>query len=165
MQQDLVYAENGNLSVNPEEIRINTIISSVYNLYADHNISIGKNLIKQYLAIDHFIITDPTLLIRSLGNLVKNALEAIRKGETVCISAEMNDRSVLFKINNDRIISPNIQLHIFQRSFSTKANSGRGIGTYSVKLIVEQYLNGKVRFISNDKEQTTFIIEVPKTLC
>ena len=57
MQQDLVYAENGNLSVNPEEIRINTIISSVYNLYADHNIiSIGKNLIKQYLAMRNYRI-------------------------------------------------------------------------------------------------------------
>ena len=55
-----------------------------------------------------------------------------------------------------------IQLQIFNRSFSTKAKKGRGIGTYSVKLLIENYLKGKVSFISNQEEQTKFIIEVPK---
>ena len=34
---------------------------------------------------------------------------------------------------------------IFQRSFSTKAERGRGLGTYSMKLLGEGYLHGRVR--------------------
>ena len=48
------------------------------------------------------------------------------------------------------------------RSFSTKAKKGRGIGTYSVKLLIENYLRGRVSFISNEEEQTKFIVEIPK---
>jgi sensor histidine kinase regulating citrate/malate metabolism len=51
-----------------------------------------------------------------------------------------------------------VQLQIFQRSFSTKGN-GRGIGTYSIKLLTEQYLNGKVSFVSNESEGTRFSLE------
>jgi hypothetical protein len=164
MQQALIFAENGSLNITPVQISINTIISKVYVLYADHKITTGKYLSKQYLPEDIVIETDATLIVRSLGNLVKNALEAIIKGQSVKISAEINDNSVLFRIYNDGIIPEVVQHQIFQRSFSTKGNIGRGIGTYSVKLIVEQYLNGKVYFLSNNDEQTIFTIEIPKSL-
>jgi sensor histidine kinase regulating citrate/malate metabolism len=53
-----------------------------------------------------------------------------------------------------------IQLQIFQRSFSTKG-SGRGLGTYSIKLLTEQYLHGKAWFTSNEVEGTTFFASIP----
>ena len=162
MQQDLTYAENGSLAVNPEKISVNTIISKVYDLYVDHKVATGKTLKKNYLSDDIIINTDSTLIVRSIGNVVKNALEAIKKRENVTVFAEEKNDLILFKINNDGVIPDDIQLQIFQRSFSTKADIGRGIGTYSVKLIVEQYLKGKVYFTSNQKEQTTFTIEIPK---
>jgi signal transduction histidine kinase len=55
-----------------------------------------------------------------------------------------------------------VQLQIFQRSFSTKASSGRGIGTHSMKLLGERYLGGRVEFTSRDGEGTTFRITLPK---
>jgi sensor histidine kinase regulating citrate/malate metabolism len=50
---------------------------------------------------------------------------------------------------------------LFQRSFSTKASAGRGIGTYSVKLLVEQYLKGSVSFISDSESKTIFTLKIP----
>jgi len=63
---------------------------------------------------------------------------------------------------NEGVIPESVKLQIFQRSFSTKANAGRGIGTYSVKLFVEKYLGGKVNFVSNPENQTSFVISLPK---
>ena len=54
-----------------------------------------------------------------------------------------------------------IQLQIFQRSFSTKGLT-RGLGTYSVKLLTENYLKGKVSFMSNALEGTVFSVELKK---
>jgi len=56
----------------------------------------------------------------------------------------------------------NVQLQIFQRSFSTKAQTGRGIGTYSIKLLGEQYLGGKVEFTSREPDGTAFVLTLPK---
>jgi signal transduction histidine kinase len=55
-----------------------------------------------------------------------------------------------------------IQLQVFQRSFSTKASSGRGIGTYSMKLLGEHYLGGKVAFTSREPEGTEFTVTLPR---
>jgi sensor histidine kinase regulating citrate/malate metabolism len=57
-------------------------------------------------------------------------------------------------------MSQEIQLQIFQRSFSTKGEA-RGIGTYSIKMFTEQYLGGKVSFVSNPTEKTVFSISLP----
>jgi sensor histidine kinase regulating citrate/malate metabolism len=54
-------------------------------------------------------------------------------------------------------------MQIFQRSFSTKG-TGRGIGTYSVKLLTEKYLQGEVSFISTKEFGTTFYITIPKEI-
>lgn len=59
-------------------------------------------------------------------------------------------------------MAKDIQLQIFQRSFSTKDET-RGTGTYSIKMFTEQYLNGKVSFVSNEEERTVFSVFLPKT--
>ena len=51
-------------------------------------------------------------------------------------------------------------MQIFKRSFSTKGK-GRGLGTYSVRLLAENYLKGKAGFISNEKEGTIFFVDLP----
>ncbi|MPN46151.1 hypothetical protein SDC9_193734 [bioreactor metagenome] len=56
---------------------------------------------------------------------------------------------------------PDSQLQIFNRSFSTKGD-GRGLGTYSIRLLGEKYLKGHVGFTSNKNDGTTFFIRLPK---
>ena len=52
-------------------------------------------------------------------------------------------------------------MQFFQRSFSTKS-SGRGLGTYIMKLLSERYLDGKVSFASTEDDGTTFYASFPK---
>jgi sensor histidine kinase regulating citrate/malate metabolism len=51
-------------------------------------------------------------------------------------------------------------LQVFQRSFSTKGR-GRGIGTDSVRLLTEKYLEGRVAFTSTANTGTTFEVTLP----
>jgi len=49
------------------------------------------------------------------------------------------------------------------RAFSTEG-SGHGLGTYSIKLITEKYLQGKVSFVSNKQEGTRFTVQYPEEI-
>lgn len=157
-QRDLLYAENGILKINLLEVSVNDILSKIEALYKEHELRKNKLFEVNYLPSDIKIKTDSALLVRSIGNLVKNAFEAVKENQKVQLFTQVTDDEISFVVWNDGVIHKTIQLQIFQRSFSTKAKNGRGIGTYSVKLFVEKYLGGKVSFISNPELQTKFII-------
>lgn len=160
-QRDLVNAEQGTLTISIDNMSINEILTHSYNLYRNHMLSKDKIFSLKPIDENFIIKSDSTLLIRCIGNLIKNAFEAVSKNQQVYVYAKREGDEAVFYVKNDGVIPENIQLQIFQRSFSTKAASGRGIGTYSVKLLVEQYLNGKVSFISNENLGTIFSIRIP----
>lgn len=157
-QRDLSYAENKILKVNLLQVSISEILSKIEALYKEHELRKNKLFEVNYLSKEIKIKTDSALLVRSIGNLIKNAFEAIKENQEVKLFTEVTVDEISFVVWNEGVIPPAIQLQIFQRSFSTKAKNGRGIGTYSVKLFVEKYLGGKVSFISNPELQTKFII-------
>ena len=100
---------------------------------------------------------------RILGNMIKNALESSEIGEAVIIGCKkvlLKDcEYVQFWVNNQSVIPRSVQLQIFQRSFSTKGGN-RGLGTYSMKLLGERYLDGHVGFTTHEKDGTTFHIRI-----
>ncbi|MFZ5947522.1 MAG: sensor histidine kinase [Stygiobacter sp.] len=158
-QRQLRNAEDGNLTPEFSNVSANSIIEKVFEMYKNHELA-HDNLIYKKLENDITISTDQTLLVRSIGNLIKNALEASSANQKVEIGIDIKNENIIFYVKNDSVIPENVQLQLFQRSFSTKASKGRGIGLYSVKLIVEQYLNGKVEFVSNETEKTIFKIKL-----
>jgi hypothetical protein len=50
---------------------------------------------------------------------------------------------------------------MFQRNFSTKG-PGRGVGTYSVRLLTERYLGGQVSLLSSPESGTRFGLSFAK---
>ena len=97
--------------------------------------------------------------------MLKNALEATPPQDTVTMSCEDLRRFRNVLVNNSTVMPQDVQLQVFQRSFSTKGEAGRGIGTYSMKLFGERYLGGEVDFVSRDSEGTTFRLRLPKMPC
>ncbi len=162
-QRDLMLAERGQLATRADQVGVNEILDAVCQQYRWSRLAEGRELAVARLAPDKIFTVDRTQLIRSLANLVRNALEAVQDGERVTLSAQSMADGVLFQVANPGVIAAPLQLQIFQRSFSTKAARGRGIGTYSVKLIVEQCLMGRVSFVSTADKDTVFSIWVPDT--
>ncbi len=66
----------------------------------------------------------------------------------------------MFAVKNSGYIPHDHQLQLFKRSFSTKG-TGRGLGTYSIKLLTEKYLEGKVWFESSVEKGTAFFAWYP----
>jgi len=106
-------------------------------------------------------MTDMTLVMRILGNMLLNALEASEPGETVRVRVARQGEQLLFSIWNRMAIPEAIALRIFQRNFSTKADEGRGLGTYAMKLFGERFLEGRVCFSSSPESGTTFEFYLP----
>lgn len=106
--------------------------------------------------------SDKSLVVRVLTNMIKNALEASPQGETITLRC-MVDETLVFECHNRGSIPPEVQAQLFSRSFSTKG-AGRGLGTYSMKLLTERYLKGLVTFISSEQGGTTFTITLPRNL-
>ena len=91
--------------------------------------------------------------------MIKNAIEASAAGGKVSISCTAGSTVVTFSVHNDGAMDSDIRLQMFRRSFSTKGK-GRGTGTYSMKLIGEKYLGGRIWFDSSLRDGTTFFFEL-----
>lgn len=108
------------------------------------------------------INTVPLLVSRVLGNMLVNAMEASGNGDAIRLSAIVDDNQFRFQVWNPQVIPDDIQHRIFQRHFSTKRGDGRGLGTYSMKLFGEKYLQGTVGFQSSASKGTTFFLNLPR---
>ncbi|MFX0095686.1 MAG: sensor histidine kinase, partial [Candidatus Hodarchaeota archaeon] len=134
----------------------------VTEIYADQPIAENKTI--QIDPTDNTVevITDRTLLRRVLGNMVKNALEATPENGTVKLGFTVIDEKIQFWVFNPGFIPRDVELQIFNRSFSTKS-ANRGLGTYSMKLL-SSYLDGNVWFTTSKKDGTTFFAQYPRKL-
>lgn len=158
-QKEFSAAEKNELRLRPETISSLALIRKVAAPFAaqpDHDVRIETDP----ASADVHFTTDASILTRILTNMVKNAIEASRAGDRVTIAATRHDEALEFTVHNPGSIPPEIQYQIFERSFSTKGE-GRGLGTYSMKLLGENYLKGRVEFESNPKEGTTFRVRLP----
>ncbi len=159
--RELLAAERGELAPTPGPVGIHEAVTGVVDLYRNHLVGRERHLVVGECPTRAFE-SDATLVRRVLGNLVKNALEAIAEGETVTVSAEDEGEEIVFRIHNPGAMPPEVAKQVFQRSFSTKAAHGRGIGTHSVKLLTERYLGGAVAFTSDAESGTTFTVRLPR---
>lgn len=158
--RQMMEAERGELLPEQARVEVEALFRELGAAYAHHPAAEGK-ILRFEGGCPRPLRTDPVLLRRVLGNLLKNALEASNPGACVTVSCVPQPGGVRFEVHNAGVIPREIQLQIFQRSFSTKAGAGRGIGTYSVKLLGERYLRGKAGFTSREGSGTTFSITLP----
>jgi signal transduction histidine kinase len=158
--RDLLSAEKGGLQTAPGEVDSLVILEGLRSQYSASLLAEGKTITVDEGAEAVEFKTDRVLLVRVLGNLLKNALEATETGGTVTLSCRLDGEQVLFSVHNPAIMSHSVQLQLFQRSFSTKG-TGRGIGAYSIKLFTENYLGGQVQFESEEPMGTTFQVMLP----
>jgi len=160
-QQNLILAENGSYVANKTDIEVSEIFQELKDIFSEHQAAKDKKL-EINTESDIVINTDNSLISRILINMAKNAFEASKDGDTVKVWLDSTDTHNIFNVWNPGVIPPDVASQIFKRSFSTKSNIGRGIGTYSMKLFGERYLDGEIDFKTGDKEGTTFFIKLPK---
>ena len=157
-QRNLIAAERGEYLPQLETIDLNELLCEVCELHRHHEHTRERKIVFEPDEA-YQILTDPPALRRIVGNMILNALEAIAKDETVHVGYHSSSGKLHIEVSNPGEMTAETQLKVFKRSFSSKAKTGRGIGTYSMKLFGERYLGGKVGFTCAEG-WTTFFIEL-----
>ena len=161
-QRTLLSAEEGKLVVENRETRPAEILDRLRGFFAASEVAEGRSLEILDGSQEPFRC-DSVLLTRVLVNLVKNALEATPAGGCVKVWHERCEGRRGFVVENPGLIPSEIASRIFERCFSTKADRGRGLGTYGAKLLGEQFLGGDVGFAPHGGTSTRFFIWVPES--
>ncbi|MCB8940569.1 MAG: PAS domain-containing sensor histidine kinase [Ardenticatenaceae bacterium] len=159
-QSQLMAAESGELTVKPTQFESCILLRQLLDVYQNHIVAEGKKIRLNTAAHNVSIQSDRALMGRVIGNMIKNALEASASGDVVTVGCEHFFDYVRFWVHNEKVMPKHIKLQVFQRSFSTKGE-GRGLGTYSMKLLTENYLQGRISFESEPEKGTTFMATYP----
>ena len=159
-QSQLMAAESGELTVESAPFHTNELLQRLADMYRNHQVAEGRQIQLAEDSENVMLWSDRALLGRVVGNMIKNALEASSPGDAVTVGCEQYFDYVRFWVHNPKVMPRHIQLQVFQRSFSTKGN-GRGLGTYSMKLLTESYLQGRISFESTLEKGTIFMATYP----
>jgi signal transduction histidine kinase len=158
-QRDLLAAEHGELVPRMEEVRAADVLRRAAQRFARHPLTRRRKM-ELGPCPDAALVSDPVLLGRILGNMLKNALEAVPPGSTVLLGGEADADWVRFFVRNPGRLKDSEARQVFKRSFSTKGPD-RGLGAYSMRLLGERYLGGSVSFAA-EGDVVEFSLRLPR---
>lgn len=162
-QREFSQAERGAYEVTSAKLWSRPLLEDIVDLMRQEPAGRDKILTVAQDCADTIFSSDRKLLTRILVNMVKNALEATPAGGTVTAGCTAEDGTLCFWVNNPGEIPQASREQIFRRTFSTKGR-GRGLGTYSIKLFAENYLEGRVGFTTDATDGTAFFVRLPYAL-
>jgi PAS domain-containing protein len=158
-QRLLLQAENSSLIINNQKINSLDFLNVVVNDLKFNEVASEKVIRLDESSDSVIFISDPVILRKIINNMVKNALEASNSGETVILKAKRLGDKLRISVHNNMFMPADVELQVFMRAFSTKGLQ-RGLGTYSMKILGEQYLAGKVNFTTDPVKGTIFFIDL-----
>jgi signal transduction histidine kinase len=160
-QRVVVSAENGTLQCQRNLIESTSIAAQLIQQVGGLESAKERSIQIAPFSESFSFVSDDSLVKRILGNMLKNGLEASPARSIVTIGfGKGTDDHAWFNVHNPTYIEPIVQKQIFRRYFSTKGKD-RGLGTWGMKLLAEQYLDGSVSFTSTPGEGTTFTLVLP----
>ena len=145
----------------PAPLDLAELVQNVVNLYDNaDNIEFVFDYDK---AKDHTYNGDKTNLNSAVGNIIKNATQAIGTQPDGRIEVSLKDTGKAFVISvkdNGKGIKEDDKERIFLPNFTTKSG-GSGVGL-SLTYNIVQAAGGTITFESQEGEGATFVIELPK---
>jgi len=161
-QRLLTIAENRDLSVSVQPLDSLDFLRGILAKWQEEGKARHLILVVTADSTSVRFSADETILSQVLNSMVKNAFDASQRGMEIALGCYAEEQAVVFRVRNSAVMTEDVQLQLFQRSFSTRG-SGRGLGTYSMKLLTEQYLGGKAGFSSGGSDGTMFYVRLPLT--
>ncbi len=145
------------------------LLPIIHNVQADSNTLLLDN--QQTLTIEingqpttqtdsFFVYAEQMLCYSMLANLIKNAIEASPKGQSVTITLQDVDGMGVISIHNQGAIPEQIRDRFFEKYATAGKSSGTGLGTYSAKLIA-QTQGGDIQMTSSEMAGTKISITIP----
>ena len=112
-------------------------------------------------AAEQFIVYGEEPLCYTLfANLLKNAIEASPKNQTLAITLRDEEMAIV-AIHNHGAVPEDIRERFFEKYVTRGKTNGTGLGTYSARLMVETQ-EGDIHLESSADECTTVTVRLPK---
>lgn len=145
----------------PQPLDLAELVGNVVNLYDNaENITFSYHYDK---AKNHTFNGDKTNLNSAVGNLVKNAVQAIgsKFDGKIEVSLQVTDKTYIISVkDNGKGIKEEDKSQIFLPNFTTKTG-GSGVGL-SLTYNIVQSAGGTISFESEEGKGAEFVIELPK---
>lgn len=154
----LNYARDEQLLLKPIDINhlLNNFAVNIQNQLESQKITLKLNLQQGIKTI----IADQIKLEQVIWNLVLNALQASREGDTIEITTDIEDEHFIIIVQDyGKGIPPELNDQVFKPFFSTKAQ-GSGLGLAISQKYIELH-HGKIRINSQLNSGTTVTIRLP----
>lgn len=161
---DVSRIQLGRMKVDRTELDLNNFFGDVQNIMQakakEHKVDLSAS-IQEKMGVRNL---DKRLMLMITENLLSNAIKYTPEGGKVSLNAGVEQGMLKFSVSDTGCgIPKQDQDKIFCKLFrasNVRNVDGNGFGLYVVKGAVEAQ-NGKISFISKEKEGTTFIVELP----
>ncbi|MBF0126857.1 MAG: response regulator [Magnetococcales bacterium] len=164
---DLAKIEAGKIELDQENIDIQLLVQSLYQISKDR--AAEKGVLVNY-SIDpelpRMVHSDRTRINQILMNLVANAIKFTSRGEEVVIRARREGRSMVFEVEDHGIGIPQDRLNAIFEPFeqadssTTRRHGGTGLGLSIVRSLTT-ILEGSVSVESREGEGSRFTVRLP----
>jgi K+-sensing histidine kinase KdpD len=161
MTTDVLDFAKGKTTILPVKTAVDKLVKNFAKLFEDDTKRKGYNF-EWAVNTSSMIYIDPEKVNRVFMNIMKNALEAMKKGGTFSITADEHNGQVLFSLTDTGMgIPEEIRDKLFDSFVTSGKKGGTGLGLAIVKKVVEDH-KGKIEVESKTGVGTTFKLYFPK---
>jgi K+-sensing histidine kinase KdpD len=161
MTTDVLDFAKGKTTILPIKYPVDKIVKDFAKFFEDDAKRKGYNF-EWAVNTSSMIYIDPEKISRVFMNIMKNALEAMKKGGTFSIIAEEQNGQILFSLKDTGLgIPEEIRDKLFDSFVTSGKKGGTGLGLAIVKKVVEDH-KGKIEVESELGVGTTFKLFFPK---
>jgi signal transduction histidine kinase len=161
----LVYARNGQLSVRREQVDVHDLVVESAEEFATSAESKGIRLASES-APDLWVDGDRHALRQALANLLANAVRLSPSGTTINVRAGAQGPWVWMSVEDEGPgIAPQDQARVFQRFWKGERGNGRGevrsgLGLTIVRQVAQAH-GGEVKLVSEPGRGSAFAVWLP----
>ncbi len=161
MTTDVLDFAKGKTTILPVKYPVDKLIKDFVKFFEDDTKRKGFNF-EWAVNVSSMIYIDHEKINRVFMNIMKNALEAMKKGGTFSISAEEQNGKILFSLKDTgKGIPEEIRDKLFDSFVTSGKKGGTGLGLAIVKKVVEEH-KGEIEVESEPGVGTTFKLYFPK---
>jgi signal transduction histidine kinase len=161
MTTDVLDFAKGKTTILPIKYPVDKLVKEFVQLFEGDAKQKGFNF-EWAVNTASMIYIDPEKINRVFMNIMKNALEAMKKGGTFSVIADEENGEIVFSLRDTGTgIPKEIRDKLFDSFVTSGKEGGTGLGLAIVKKVVEEH-KGKIEVESTQGVGTTFKIYFPK---
>lgn len=156
--------ERGTYALEPVQLDLATLVRCVWDECGGPYRSARMELNLQASEEPFHVPGEELLCYTLLANLMKNALEASRPGESIEVRLRRETGWAVVEVANGRDVPEDVRERFFEKYTTSGKHDGTGLGTYTARLIAQAH-GGGVELETGQGQGTVVRVRLPDGAC